>query len=146
MVEVRENLRTLFKADDSQLARLFSGRPVVIRCNLDEQAASRYQQSMERAGAIVQVRNASGSEGAVVPPDVDQEDDASEEGWVLAPLGADLLTRKERKQQPVANVDTSAISLAPVGSDVLVSGERTESADRDVDTSHLSLENAFKPE
>ena len=64
MVEVRENLQTLFKADDTQLARLFSGRPVVIRRNLDEAAASHYQQLMERAGAVVQVRNASDSKSA----------------------------------------------------------------------------------
>ncbi|MDM3871773.1 hypothetical protein QSV34_10465 [Porticoccus sp. W117] len=143
MVEVRDNLRELFKADDAQLAKLFSGRPVVIRRNLDEESAKRYQQAMERAGAVVQVRQGDGGAKAAVQAGVQPaEDDISDEPWTLFPVGADLLRPEERIKQPAVNLDVANISVAPAGSDVLAANERREQPPVDVDTSHIDLEPA----
>ena len=146
MPEVRESLRKLFKADDAQMARLFSGRPVVIRRNLDSEAASRYQQILLKAGAIVEVRPAEeGAEASSTQSQAqDTEDKSQQEGLVLAPVGADILKRTERPEQEEVEVDTSRISLAPVGSDVLEGSERSEPEELEVDTSHLSVESPPK--
>lgn len=145
MPEVRESLRKLFKADDAQMARLFSGRPVVIRRNLDSEAASRYQQILLKAGAIVEVRPVEGAEASSTESQAqDAEDQPQQEGLVLAPVGADILKRTERPEQEEVEVDTSKISLAPVGSDVLQGSERSEPEELEVDTSHLSVESPPK--
>ncbi|MGS2723653.1 hypothetical protein ACVBEJ_07885 [Porticoccus sp. GXU_MW_L64] len=142
MVEVRENLRELFKADDAQLAKLFSGRPVVIRRNLDEQSANRYQQAMERAGAVVQVRQGGATAKVKTTQDGKQpaEDDISDEPWTLFPVGANLLRPEERPRQPVVDLNVADISVAPAGSDVLAANERREQPPVEVDTSHIDLE------
>ena len=147
MVEVRDNLRELFKADDAQLAKLFSGRPVVIRRNLDEDAAKRYQQAMERAGAVVQVRQGDGGSKAT-PQEGKQpvEDDISDEPWTLFPVGADLLRPEERIKQPQVDLDVADISVAPAGSDVLAANERRQQPPVEVDTSHIDLEPASPSE
>lgn len=146
MQEVRDSLRELFKADDAQMARLFSGRPVVVRGNLDRPAADRYQQILLRAGAIAEIRQAREADGAAVEQqDTDGKAGAAETGWGLAPVGADLLNDPGTSEEDAAEVDTSGISLAPVGSDVLENSERDEPQERQVDTSHLSLEST-KPQ
>lgn len=140
MVEVRDNLRELFKADDAQLAKLFSGRPVVIRRNLDEQSAQRYRQAMERAGAVVQVRRGDAAKASPQQGKQPAEDDISDEPWTLFPVGADLLRPEERIKQPEVNLNVADISVAPAGSDVLAANERRQQPAVEVDTSHIDLE------
>ena len=63
--EVSARLGKLFRIDDpARLQRLFSGQPVTIKKSLDEEAARKYVQALERAGARVEV----------VPPLPDTED------------------------------------------------------------------------
>ncbi|UTW44109.1 hypothetical protein KFE80_06740 [bacterium SCSIO 12696] len=145
MVEVRDNLRELFKADDAQLAKLFSGRPVVVRRNLDQTAALRYQQAMGKAGAVVEVREAAlatTSVGDTATAPAEQEDDISDEPWTLFPVGANLLRPEERHQQPQVELNVADISVAPVGTDVLAAAERKQQPPVEVDTSHIDLEQA----
>jgi hypothetical protein len=49
--EVKDNLARLFKADAKKIARLFSGKPVVIKKELDPAAAKKYLQVFKKAGA-----------------------------------------------------------------------------------------------
>ena len=41
IVDVRERLKKLFKANDEQLQRMFSGRPIAIRRGIDSATAAR---------------------------------------------------------------------------------------------------------
>jgi hypothetical protein len=46
----RTNARQLFKANDAQLDRMFSGKPVVIRNQLDQTAAEKYRALLHKHG------------------------------------------------------------------------------------------------
>ncbi|WIO74692.1 hypothetical protein QP938_01970 [Porticoccaceae bacterium LTM1] len=148
--EVRQRLGELFKADEQQLERLFSGRPSVIRRSLDSATAERYQNAIQQTGALVQIRASkpempaqkpveAASSAEPVPSEQAAETDPGP-GWGLAPVGADVLNDNEKRPQVDANVDTSALNLAPEGSDVLKPEERKPYEEREVDTSGLTLE------
>jgi uncharacterized protein YbjQ (UPF0145 family) len=49
--KVKKNLMTLLKSDEKAIERLFSGRPSIIKKNMDQQTAAKYQEAMNRAGA-----------------------------------------------------------------------------------------------
>ena len=165
IVDVKQRLGELFSADPARIDGMFSGRPVVIKRGLDQSTAERYQASMHRAGAVVDIRPAApGSEEASLEP-VDAMPVASPEAVAnpepvansepvssvsslpagdmdLAPVGADVLTPEQRRDFTPANIDTSYMTLAEAGSEVLKEEERNIVPDRDVDTSHLSVDDS----
>ena len=51
--EVKSNVARLFKADAGKTAALFSGKPIVIKKNLDTEAAKKYLAVLKKAGAVV---------------------------------------------------------------------------------------------
>ncbi len=53
---VKNNIARLFKTDTENLEKLFSGQCYVIKGDLDEQTAQKYQNAMKKAGAICQIR------------------------------------------------------------------------------------------
>ncbi len=55
-VEARARIGKLFKAGDEQLDRLFSGRPIRIKANVDMDKAIRYRVMFRDAGALVDIR------------------------------------------------------------------------------------------
>ena len=50
--DVKNNIAKLFKADAEKTAQLFSGKPIVIKKNLDEQTSNKYLDILNKAGAI----------------------------------------------------------------------------------------------
>ena len=50
--EVKARLGKLFKADEVMIARLFSGKTVVIKKNLSAEAADKYSIAITKAGAV----------------------------------------------------------------------------------------------
>lgn len=65
--QVKANLARLFQADPQRIAALFSGRRVVIKSNLDTASADKYRQTLERAGARVEVCPVGQAQAAVAP-------------------------------------------------------------------------------
>lgn len=57
--QVKKNIGSMFKADEAKLAQLFSGKRIVIKKNIDQQTALKYQAAMQKAGAVCEVRNLS---------------------------------------------------------------------------------------
>jgi len=51
--EVKNNLGHLFKADEKKIDHLFSGKPVIIKKNLDSATAEKYLSVLKKAGAKV---------------------------------------------------------------------------------------------
>ncbi len=49
---VVRNLAVLFKRDEERVRKLLSGKPVVVRAQLDSQTARKYRKLIERAGAV----------------------------------------------------------------------------------------------
>ena len=54
--KVKENLIRLFKSPESTIDKLFSGRKITIKKAITEQKAHTYQQAMQKAGAIANIR------------------------------------------------------------------------------------------
>ena len=147
---VQSNLGKLFQADAQRLALLFSGRRLVLKTNLDAEAAEKYRSTLERAGALVEVVAMSGavepqasSHSAdpgrlqLAPRDVYMAAfvDVDAPDLQLFEVGSDL---QEPKPAPLAPVlDLSGLSVAPVGSDM---GQATKPQAVHVpDISHLRL-------
>jgi len=53
--EVKARLAKMFKADEVTIARLFSGKRIVIKRNLTAEAADKYSIAFTRAGAICEL-------------------------------------------------------------------------------------------
>lgn len=151
---VRERLKKLFNADDQQLQQLFSGRPVVIRRNLDGPAAELYKESMLKAGALVELRPAkvAAESAEVTAPDATkvatQVTQGTASGGNSAPqptserAAADLAggAHPGGQQPPGESGTPGDFSLAPVGADVLNEDERPRVMPVEVDISALAIE------
>lgn len=140
--QVQANLARLFQADAQRIAALFSGRRVVIKQNLDAEAAEKYRVTLERAGARVEINPiVDGSEEIELTAPAESPDegalpatpaarlkvaprdeymaafaDVDAPDFGLAEPGTALLEPRPEVAPPP--LDLSAISLAPVGSDL----------------------------
>ena len=56
--EVKHNLASLFKTDETKIEQLFTRLPIVLKKNVDYDAAIKYQRVLHKAGAICQVEEA----------------------------------------------------------------------------------------
>ena len=56
---VKNNLSKLFKLDREKIDRLFQGRKIVIKSNVDHQLANKYKNAFYKAGAICLIESAS---------------------------------------------------------------------------------------
>lgn len=146
---VKGNLAKLFQADEERIALLFSGRRLVLKNNLDADAAEKYRATLERAGASavvtpmelvieeIEMTALPVSSAQVVPRDVYMAAfsavDAPDYG--IAQLGSDL---QDAPVEPIAPLlDLSCLSVAPVGSDLGQIAPAPAAAPPD--TSHLKL-------
>jgi len=64
---VKANMARLFQADEQRMATLFSGRRLVLKSNLDAEAAERYRATLERAGAKVAIGPVGEPHGITAP-------------------------------------------------------------------------------
>ena len=170
VMDVKEGLAKLFKADPARIEQMFSGKPVVIKGNLDEETALHYQSSLQKVGAVVEIRSDqpadSVSQNSNIqgedPQDDSLEDKSASQGGTpdsqesdpledfdfdfdVAPLGADVLPDGHKKEFVPADVDTSHLTVSETGSDVLEKKDQRSYEDRDIDTSHLSVEAIEEP-
>ena len=60
--EVKAKVGKMFNADEVKLEQLFSGRRIIIKKNIDQQTASKYQAALERVGARCEVISPSANE------------------------------------------------------------------------------------
>jgi len=158
VAEVKQRLVQLFNADAARIDQMFFGRPVVVKRNLDRETAERYQSSLLKAGALVDIRKTAevehttseilGTETSsaepeasavqATPPQVPKNID-----FGVAPVGADVLSPSEQKEFKPVEVDTSELSVADAGADILADEDKKEFVAQDVDTSSLTVD---KPE
>ena len=126
---VRESLGKLFKANSTALDRLFSGQPAVIKRNVDQVTAKKYQQAMKAAGAVALIR--SGNSTAA-----NTQAQAPVEDMTLAPAGSELLRQEEREKIVAPAIDTSSFSME---SAFAIREEVATQTPPPPDTSHLSM-------
>ena len=53
--DVKKNLASLYKADVGEIQRLFTGRPIVLKEDLDYQTAIKDKETFEKTGAVCSV-------------------------------------------------------------------------------------------
>ena len=164
---VKANVAQIFKADEAKLAHLFSGKRVVIKKDIDQKTALKYQAALTKAGAVCEVVNLSGNQ----PASAESVESKSVENATVevreakpAPAGdvpaapqtvpldisadqiEDLpaslapvgsIMQEEKKDVPEVQVDLSGMDMAPPGSDLGVHKEKA--VPPPPDTSGLSL-------
>lgn len=113
--ETRQRLGAIFKLTESGLERLFTGKPVIVKRDVDAATAAQFERLFAQAGAQL----------TVVPV----ETDAPRPALDPVPLGVD-----ESAQGPA--IDISGLSLAPPGG---VLEEPPPSVSLEMDISYLSL-------
>ncbi|MEE4660464.1 MAG: hypothetical protein V2J89_08350 [Halieaceae bacterium] len=158
--QVQQNIARLFKANEQTLAKLFSGKPQMIKRGIDKPAAIKYKAAMQKAGAIALVRlhKADQGDAAKAPPPARPDAEQPEKPLSMAERLAALTGEAEpeqRAEQPSAPAPTPAsqaapametdgdFSLAPAGSDVLRDDEREAVEELDIDTSAIHLAPEF---
>jgi len=140
---VKANLAKLFQADAQRIAALFSGRRIVIKNNLDAAAAEKYRSTLERAGALVEVRPM-----AVEIEEVELAPPPTAESAPARPLGAAeaeqaatpgrlQVAPRDEYMAAFAEVEAPDFGIAPVGSDL--QDDKAEPQAPDLDLSQFSL-------
>ena len=116
--EVRRRLMAIFKLSESGAQRLFTGRAMIVKRNVDAATAAQFQQVFATAGAVLRLSRVESADGRD-QPGADQ------------PSGDDV-------RAPVSGraIDTSGLSLAPPGGRL---EEPPEYVIPVLDLSHLSL-------
>ena len=107
--EVKVNIARIFKADEATMARLFSGKRIVIKKNLTAEAADKYSIAFAKAGAICEL--------ALMPEDTTPPVPANDQAVTKTPssasvAGVDKSASSNRGLRKVATI--SAIALVVV--------------------------------
>jgi hypothetical protein len=108
--QVRKNLANLFNVEVKKVEAMFSGKPVLIKNNLDEAKARGYQTALAKAAPPT--TPAAKKESA--PPAPPQAPDLT-----IAEVGATLV---EYKEVPPTDFDTTQFDLAEVGATLVEYG------------------------
>lgn len=132
-MSARQSLQELFRLDDQGLNKLFCGRSVTIKKNLDEATAIKWEALLLKAGAVVE------RVAEVVEPPVSEEPATEDSSIRVEPPGADVLKPEERAPVTPAYINTDGLTLDSPGADVLRPDERREFKELELDLSHISL-------
>lgn len=116
--EVKARLQKLFKADAQKIDALFTGRPVILKRNLDPATAEKYRTVLRQAGAQVRLAPSGASQGA------DKTRARPARGLSLAPVGGYLVSPQERRRLTPVAVDTSGLSARAPDGELLDPHER----------------------
>ena len=142
--DVKAKVAKMFNADDAKLALLFSGKRVVIKKNIDQATAAKYQTALGRAGAQSEISppiataTAAPAAAAAAPAAAAAEKPASavqietgDYGEVAPPPATDPLGIT------ASDIEDLAVSVAPVGSELL--DEHQEVATPEFDLSEFDM-------
>ncbi|MDJ0776419.1 MAG: hypothetical protein QNJ85_01065 [Gammaproteobacteria bacterium] len=124
--EVRAKVGKMFNADEAKLAQLFSGKRIIIKKNIDQATAAKYQTALTRAGAECEVRPMGGAAPAAAEP---QAAPAATEAAPAAAAAAQVYqTQYDGEVAPPPQTDPLGITgdqiedlsatIAPVGSEL----------------------------
>jgi len=99
--QVKAKVGAMFKADETKLAHLFSGKRMVIKKNIDQAMANKYKAALDKAGAVCEIKSLS---EVVEPKPAEQK----------APQQSVVETKppETKKPEPVHAVSPSVSSVA----------------------------------
>ena len=145
----KNNVAKLFKTDISKVATMFSGQPVTIKKDLDENTTRQYMLALKKAGLISKGRpmpstrsqtpSATAPKKAPPPPPPLNTTTAKpaspqQSAPEIAAVGAEL---DQSPQPTAANINTDGLLMGEVG-EQLVKAQAIETPD--IDTSHFETE------
>ena len=126
--QVRKNLANLFNVEAAKIEAMFSGKPVLIKKDLDEAKARGYQAALAKAGAVVELAatkspgesdgDSRGAPNAAPPQAAAQQEESAPPqppqapDLTIAEVGVMLV---EHTPVPPADFDTTQFDLAEVG-------------------------------
>ncbi len=150
LLQVKQRMAQLFKADEKRINALFSGGAVVLKKGIDRATADKYSAVLSKAGAEVQVaqagKTAKKTKPVQRPSTVEKISTISSASKVKSATLQERLVVQAAALAPQAltpAADTSdepgGLSLAAVGTDVLKPDERQSVEQRGVDVSAMSL-------
>jgi len=143
--EVKARVGKIFNADDAKLAQLFSGKRIVIKKNIDQATASKYQTALNRAGAeceIVQMGGGDAAAPATAPAAAAEATPAAEPAAASAPVSQEYESSYDGEVAPPPQIDPLgitgdqiedlAVTIAPVGSELKDDYQAPEEPDIDI--------------
>lgn len=141
----RRRLTAIFKLTDKGVERLFTGKPVIVKRDVDAATAAQFEKVFAHAGAIltvIPIEAAGLSESvesqvaseSVEPPQIGAIDTSR---LALAPQGGDL---EEPPATALPDLDLSYLSLVPGTGWTLEDCQPPPTPIPELDLSHLSLE------
>ena len=155
--QVQTNLAKIFNLDAQRVMLLFTGRRIVLRSNLSQADADKYQKVLYHAGALVEVceqahsidQNKSAStaatEPAAAPLTTPSNAATTKPQLSLAEPGENLPTLAATASTAAPTIDVSHLSLAPAGAPLEeIPASKSVIALAVPDVSHLSV--AKEPE
>jgi len=141
---VKANVARVFSMPPDRIEKLFSGRRLVLKKELDQATAERYRATLQRAGALCEIEDIASTpivETVVEPASTEQaapqkEDTLSpvdKSGMSMAEVGITLI---ESEPVPDANIDTEDIDMAEVGITLV---EHEVVPDANIDTGDIDM-------
>ncbi len=121
---VRQQLAAIFKLDEPGVARLFTGKPVFIKREVDVATAAKFERVFNQAGAILRI----------TPSDAASQQGASHSAPSPAPTASDPDEPESPPSGPA--LASSGLAIAPQGGFL---EDPTPVKMPDLDTSYLSL-------
>jgi len=130
--QVKAKVGAMFKADETKLAHLFSGKRMVIKKNIDQATANKYKMALTKAGAVCEIKSLSATVENISTQPVANEPRPAPKSEAAAPqapaaapreapvISGDIPAAPQTAPLGVTADDISELSanLAPVGSDM----------------------------
>ena len=136
--QVKAKIATSFKLDEAAVQKLFSGAVISLKRNINRAAAERIHQRLTAAGALAKIVPHISNKSASNQPDAD--DQASDKGFSLAPLGSNVLENAGIPEQDQPPIPVDHLNLRAVGGNIIEEGEAEIIEPIEVDAAHLTLE------
>lgn len=142
LAQVKEKVGAMFKADETKLVHLFSGKRVVIKKNIDQKTANKYKTALQNAGAVCEIKSLSENVSAVVPKIIKAEEKAPQKNEQEKPkkvLSGDIPAAPQTAPLHIQAGDITELSadLAPIGSEM--QDGLTKIAEPEFDMSELDV-------
>jgi hypothetical protein len=152
--EVKAKVSKIFNADDAKLAQLFSGKRIVIKKNVDQATAAKYQTALNRAGAECEISPLGGdaptphsATATAVAADTAAPAETAAPATDAAPVAQQIETAYDGEDIPPPQTDPLgitgdqiedlAVSIAPIGSELQDNYQQAE--EPEIDTSEFEI-------
>ena len=162
---VKSHFAKLFKADDTKIAQLFSGKVVALKKQISRDDAAKFQQLFKKTGAKIYLKEDATSipakQSTITPApsapiktnsqatqstQINARDvantPASNSAITQAATQNNTTVNDEPYQKPhfqSVNIDDVNFDLSPTGADLLLSDEKTQFVEANIDTSTMDL-------